>query len=265
MEQIYKVIDRRIVLSVIVIIVVFIILKILKSIVNSRVNKKSKNITKRDRIKETYIRLISNIFKYVTLFSGLIIILQIFGINVTSIAAGIGIVSIVAGLALQDALKDVIAGFNIILDNYFSVGDVVKINNITGKVIFIGIKATKLKDIYTQDVYVISNRNIVEALEISQQFDIDIPLRYEEKIEKVEKLLDYIIEKNKKNSKVIDMKYIGIDEFGNSAIKYKLRVWCMPEEKPQLKRDIQRQIKITLDENNIVIPFNQLDVYIKNK
>ena len=60
----------------------------------------------------------SNIFYIIaTLF-----VLQLLGFNVSSVIAGVGIVSAIVGLSLQDALKDIIMGFNIIIDSYFSVG-----------------------------------------------------------------------------------------------------------------------------------------------
>jgi hypothetical protein len=57
----------------------------------------------------TFINLLRNATKYIFLFLGVLIILQINGVNVTSLMAGVGIISIVVGLALQDALKDIIA------------------------------------------------------------------------------------------------------------------------------------------------------------
>ena len=91
------------------------------------------------------------------------------GFNVTSFIAGLGVVSVIVGLAVQDALKDIIMGFNIIVDNYYSVGDIIKIGDVEGKVVELGVKATKLKDINTDNILVIANRNISQALRISDQ------------------------------------------------------------------------------------------------
>ena len=74
----------------------------------------------------------------------LFIILQINGVNVSSIIAGVGVVSVIIGLALQDALKDIIMGVNVLVDDYFSLGDIVKLDDIEGKVVEIGIKNIKI-------------------------------------------------------------------------------------------------------------------------
>ena len=93
-------------------------------------NKDNPNINRRKR---TYMRLFNSIFKYVILVIVCVSVLQVNGVNVTSIIAGLGVASVIAGLALQDALKDIIMGFNIIIDDYFSVGDVLQIGDVVGK------------------------------------------------------------------------------------------------------------------------------------
>ena len=80
--------------------------------------------------RRTIIILFKNIIKYVMLILGLLIILNIYGVDTTSIIAGLGVVGVVIGLALQDALKDIICGINIIMDNYYVVGDLVTFNSL---------------------------------------------------------------------------------------------------------------------------------------
>ena len=65
--------------------------------------------------------------KYFIAAVSAIMILNIYGVDTTSIIAGLGVAGVVIGLAFQDALKDIISGINIIMDNYYVVGDLVKI------------------------------------------------------------------------------------------------------------------------------------------
>lgn len=224
----------------------------------NRENKENKKI---NRKKRTYIKLFKNIFKYIIIIFVSIVILQVNGVNVTSIIAGLGLVSVIAGLALQDALKDIITGFNIIVDDYYSVGDVLKINGIEGKVIELGLKATKLKDINNGNMYVIANRNINDALTMSNQLYIEIPLPYEEKVEKMEKILEEIVKKIAEIENVEEAKYLGLGEFGDSAIIYKIKILIKPEERMKVKRDANRIIKLELEKNKIEIPYMQVEVH----
>ena len=92
--------------------------------------KKNENNLKLDKRKKTYLKLFKNILKYMLLIIVSVIIFQINGVNVSSIIASFGVITVIVGFALQDALKDIIMGINIVMNDYFSVGDVLKINNL---------------------------------------------------------------------------------------------------------------------------------------
>ena len=248
--------------SVAIIIIGAIIYFLSKKIIKRIITKNEKN-HKLDNRKKTYIKLFNNALKYILIIVVTVIILQVNGVNVSSIVASLGLISVIAGFALQDALKDIIMGINIVINDYFSVGDVLKIGDVEGKVIEIGLKSTRMKDINNSNILVISNRNISEALNLSEQLDIDIPLPYEEKITKIEEVIYKIIEQISKLENVIKVEYKGLNEFADSAIYYKLRIFCKPEFKPQTKRDANRIIKLELDENNICIPYKQIDIHNK--
>lgn len=255
-----KIWSMNIVKSLIALIICFIVYKIFKSIIDKCI-KKGLEHNKFDGKKEIYIKLLNNILKYIFIILITIIILKINGINVTSLLAGLGIAGIVVGLALQDALKDIIMGANIITDNYFMIGDVVKYNGYEGKVISFGLKTTKIKDIYTNDVISITNRNIDKIVNVSDWLDINFPVSYNDKIENVEKVLNEASEKIKLYKNVKNCKYLGINELADSSMIYKLRIYCIPEFKPQIKRDCIRCVKILFDENNITIPYTQIDIH----
>ena len=254
-----SIISKELIISVIIIILGILIYFIIKSIIN-RILDKRKYVSKK---KKTYLKLFNSIFKYLIMAIVVIAVLQVNGINVSSIIAGLGIVSLIAGFALQDALKDIIMGFNIIVDEYYSIGDVIKIDNIEGKVLEVGLKSTKMKDINTNNIFIIANRNISKSHIISTQFDIDIPVPYNEKITRIENIIDDIIKQIKVMKNITDVEYRGLNKFGDSAIYYKIRMYAKAEYQPQLKRDINRIIKLELDRNNIDIPFMQIDIHNK--
>ena len=152
-------------------------------------------------------------------------------------------------------------GFNIIVDNYYSVGDIIKIGDVEGKVVELGVKATKLKDINTDNILVIANRNISQALRISDQLVVSVPVPYDEKTEKIDRLMEIIVAQIKENENVKDAKYLGLSEFEDSAVIYKILIQCSPEYKLSVRRAALRIIKISLDKSNISIPYPQLDVH----
>ncbi len=253
------IISTELIVSLIIVILGFLIYFLLKCLINKILDKR-KYVSKK---KKTYLKLFKSIFKYVILIVVVVLVLQVNGINVTSIIAGLGIASVIAGFALQDAIKDIIMGFNIIVDEYYSVGDVVRIGEIEGKVLELGLKSTKMVDINTNDIFVIANREISKSLVVSTQFDIDIPIPYKEKISRVESIIEEIISQVKDLKNITNIEYRGLNKFGESAIYYKIRMYAKAEYQPQLKRDINRIIKLELDKNNIDIPYMQVDIHNK--
>ena len=259
MEKHMDIISLELITSVIVVILGILIYFLLKSIINKILDKR-KYVSKK---KKTYLKLFKSIFKYLILLIVVVVVLQINGINVTSIVAGLGIASVIAGFALQDALKDIIMGFNIIVDEYYGVGDVVKIGDIEGKVLEVGLKSTKMQDINTNNIFIIANREISKSLIKSTQFDIDIPIPYSKKITDIESIIDNITNQVSNMKNITNVEYRGLNKFGDSAIYYKIRMYAKAEYQLQLKRDINRIIKLELDKNNIDIPFMQVDIHNK--
>ena len=157
----------------------FLIIRISARVVKKLVNKDSKSIEVKKR--NTIVALGENILKYFFIIVACLIILSVWGVDITSFVTGLGILGVVGGLAIQDALKDIIAGINIIMDNYFVVGDIVKLNDFTGEVIEFGLKNTKIKNV-DGVVLVVSNREIASVYNLSQKSSsvaITVPVAYE--------------------------------------------------------------------------------------
>ena len=254
--------NKKIYMSLAVIFIGVAIYRIIKASFN-KISNNSRGTELINKKRKTYFRLFNNIIKYVILLIVVVLVLKIYGINVTSIIAGLGLASVIAGLALQDALKDIIMGFNIIVDSYFTVGDILKIDNIEGKVIELGLKTTKMKDIANGNIYTVANRNISSALVLSNELYLDVPLSYELDLKTAEKVLNKIADKIGKLESVDECKYLGLNEFNDSSISYKIKILTKPNIKFQTKRAANRIIKEELDANNISIPYPQLDIHTK--
>ena len=246
--------------SVMVIIAFLIIYSIVDYLINKSIEKSKILSNKKVR---TYFKLVKSITKYIFIITAILVLLQINGINVSSLVTSIGVISIVFAFAVQDALKDIIKGFDILYDSYYRVGDVIKVNGVVGKVTSIGIKTTKLEDIYTLNKISISNRNIEQVEIISNLINIDIPLSYEKSVRDIEGVIDKIIERIKKQKDVNNVEYRGVNDFADSNIKYQIKVYCDPIKKVQVRRDALRTILVVLEENNIEIPYNQMDIHTK--
>ena len=225
-------------------------------------SEKNSNISKRLNNKSrTYLRLTRSIFRYVFIILTILIILQINGVDVSSLLAGVGILSVIVGLAVQDALKDIIRGFSILSEEYYSIGDVITYKQNTGKVIALGLKTTKIEDLKTGNIISIANRNIEQVEVNSNQLYINFPMPYEISVDKAEKVTASIVEHIKELNDVEDAKYIGVTELADSSIKYLLKIICPPERVLQVRRDCYGVILRVLDKNKISVPYTQIDIH----
>ena len=256
-----KVLSNNLVKSGIIIIVSLILYRIISNIL---LNKTKKIKVVDSNRGQTYIKLANSVLKYAFIIITFIIVLQTNNINVTSMIAGLGLVGAGIVLAVQDALKDIIRGFSIISDSYFKVGDIVKYGDIEGKVLILGLKSTKIKSLATGNVVSVANRNIEQIEVVSNNIYFNIPLSYELKQSKVDKVLMEIVDSIKRIDNIKECNYLGPNNLNDSSIDYLIGIELdNNEKKRQSRRDIIKEVLLVLEKNNIEIPYNQLDIHNK--
>ncbi len=214
--------------------------------------------------RNTIVKLISNIFRYVIYILIGLTALNLYGVDTKALLASLGVAGAVLGLALQDTIKDFISGITIIMDNFFVVGDIVTFNEFTGEVIDMGLKTTKIKKV-SGEVLVIANRNIDQVINISQKpatVVIDIPTAYELKTNVVEKTIKKILKEIQQIEGIKkEPQYLGISALEESYVNYTISFICPQETQWQIKREVLKIIKNNYDKDNIKIPYKQIEVH----
>lgn len=245
------------------IIVGLVLYNIIISIINRLVSKRKKKTNHKKE--DTVINLIKNVIKYLIIIIVILMILEVYGVNTTSILASLGIVGVVVGLAFQDTMKNMLAGIFIIFDNRYNVGDFVKINDFSGTVVNLGLQTTKIQA-YTGEIFTISNSSISTVINYSEantRVMIDLGVSYNTDINKLEKVLNGL---NNKISKISDVKgdleLLGLDSFNSSDMTYKITVLCNPNTHLSVRRKILKIIKEEFDKNGIEIPYTQIDLHL---
>ena len=254
--------NSNILTSIIIILVSIIIYLLISYLLNKGENSSKFKLFTSNKAK-TYFKLMRSIIRSIFIIVTFLIVLSVNGVNVNSLLTGVGIAGVIFGFAIQDFLKDAIRGSSIISDNYFKVGDIVQYKDIVGKVMVMGIKTTKIKDLGTKNIISIANRNIEEIQVVSNIVHIEIPIPYEVSVKKAEKAVNDIVELIKKNDNVNDCKYIGVTELASSSINYKLEVYCVNDYRLQVRRDALRSVLLGLSNNKIEVPYMQVDIHNK--
>ena len=220
-------------------------------------------IKKNDGKQRTILNLIDNIVKFIVISLGILLILEVYGIDTKSLIASLGIVGLVTGLALQDSLKDFIVGISIIFEGQFSIGDWIEINGFKGEVMPSNLRTTKLKA-YTGEIKIIYNRNISEIVNFTKEKSnlvLDIDVSYDSDIKLVKNILDNICAKFKDKYTLEEMSCLGIQELSDSSIKFRVVVKSKYLDKFSLDRELKKEIILSFKKNNITIPYKQVVVH----
>ncbi len=217
---------------------------------------------------KTVAGLINSIIKVVVFIAAVAWVLSVLGVNVVAIFASLGVVSLILGFGLQSLIEDCVTGIFIIIEGQFNIGDIVVIGDFRGTVKKINIRTTTIEDaggnlkiVNNSDIRNIQNRSNNNSVAIC-----DVSIRYEEDLDKVEKIikaaLENIYEKNKSIFKTVPI-YAGVQSLGASGVI--LRILAATEEKDVFAgaRVLNREIKLLFDAHKIEIPYNQLEVHSK--
>ncbi len=266
--MIEKFLIKEIYLPVIYIGIAVLVNSFFKKMIDKIINRKQKNLIKNSynyKKTETFKVLLKNIIKYTIIIFLILAILTVYGVNVNSVLASLGIAGIVIGLALQDLAKDIIAGFSIILENQYAIGDIISISGFKGEVIFLGLKTTKIKN-YEGQVKIIANRNATDIINYSMETYlaiVDIDVSYEENNENVEKVLTNLAEEltNTLPNLKGEVELLGIQELSSSSVKYRMIAPTKANYYIEIERKMRKAIKERLDKEKIKIPYPQIEVH----
>lgn len=229
-----------------------------------KAHNKYTKLHKENKEMNTVVKVGYSIMRTLIILFAVLFILQLNGVNVTSLIAGLGLMSAIVGLALQDLLKDAIMGIHMMSDHFFSLGDVVKYGNVIGVVTSFTMKTTTIKSIEDYSVTSVCNRNIDEITkyESPMLLDLDINFSYKDDYEKVDDLLNGVCDRLRTIDGVSASEYKGTNAFLDTGVAYKVRMYCKPEMVFDIKRKALRVVQEELKAKNMSTPWS--NIFINN-
>ena len=264
------------IVNIIFIIIILLIAKLLLNLVTKNTSKgieKGKAMDDERKGKEliTAMTIIRSISRYAIYFIALMLILNQIGfassVNNILVTAGVG--SLIISLGAQSIIQDMLAGMFILFEKQYAVGDFVKIGEYTGTVTSIAMRLTYLTNIDGQKV-IIPNGQIKQVINYGNEYNVArlvIPTPYEANTKDIIDLLSKITEsyyEENKNILVEAPTVLGITAFNNSSVDITITAKVKPMTHWQVERELRLRIKEEFDKQNISIPYQQVDVKIKN-
>ena len=209
--------------------------------------------------------------KLLIILFGSYVLLLIWGINPIGWLASAGIVGIAVGFAAKDTLANLFAGFFIVADAPYQIGDYINLDTgERGKVTAIGLRSTRL--LTRDDVEitvpngVIANAKIINESGgpyLKMRVKLAVGVAYGSDVDQVCEILQAIA---KQHSEVCDQPAprLRMRGFGASSLDFDLLVWIShPEDRGRIKHELFMQIYKAFEQAGIEIPYSKHDLYIK--
>lgn len=215
------------------------------------------------------IQFLDSLVKAILYLVLLFMIASNLGMDATSVVAVVGSAGVAVGLALQGSLSNFAGGVLILLLKPFRVGDYIKEDNKgnEGTVTEIQLFYTKL--ITFDDKIVILPNGTLANTSITnvtatpdRRLDIPVSIGYQSDLKKAKDIAFQIISVDPALLKEKEYS-VFVNDLGDSSVILNLRLYVRNADYFPARSRILENLKLAYDENEIEIPFNQLDVHLK--
>ena len=254
----------------IVALICFLTLKLVHKIIIRFFNRNKKKINRNSAKLETLIKIFYSIVRVIIIFIAITIILDIFGINTSSLIATAGIGGIAIALGAQTLIADFVKGIFIIFDDKLRVGEWVVCSGVEGTVEEVNLRITKIRD-YNGSLHIIPNSNITNVQNYNrgaQKSEAYFCVSNDTKLEQVKAMIESVSQKIKnipeyKNVFIEDLSFFEITEFKDFS--YTVRVTSLVKIGTQweISRKIRELIKIEMEERKIKSSLLEEEIYEK--
>ena len=213
---------------------------------------------RRARTLAGFLQRAAALFIYLIAFT---MILRELGVDIAPIIAGAGLAGVALGFGAQNLIKDLIAGFLILSEDQFRVGDVIKTAGVSGQVERITLRVTQVRDLEGV-VHTIPNGEIKVVSNLTKEFSrvaLDVGVSYGQDLDRVIKVLEGVARElagDPQFGKVIlePPVVLGVEALGESQVTLRLLAKTEPLRQWDVARELRRRIKNAFDREGIYTP-----------
>jgi len=212
-------------------------------------------------------RFVLNLVKTALYIVLAVTVVAILGVPMASMVALIASAGVAIGLALQGSLSNLAGGIMILLFKPFKVGDYIEAAGETGTVNEISVMYTEILTLDNKRI-TIPNGSITNSVienyssEATRRVDLTFNTAYSNDVEKVKEVIMGVVEKHPAALKT-PAPFVRLSGHKESSLEYTVRIWCNSADYWDVYFDTMENVKKAFDENNIQIPYSQLDVHIE--
>ncbi len=213
-------------------------------------------------------QLLSGLLKVIVWFVVLLTIASELMIDIRPILAAAGILGLAIGFGSQHLVSDVVAGFFIIVDNAYNVGETIEVDGYKGKVSHMNLRVTHV-DNWQGSSLILNNSTIKKLINWSRNHTtavVDFGVAYETDLQTLTKALPAFLEQlEKKHDDIVDKPiYLGVTDLADSSINMRIIAKCTTGTHVAVERKIRHDLVAFLNNQGVEIPFPQVVVSQKS-
>lgn len=225
-----------------------------------------KKILYKTKIDNAVIAFISALVNLILWILVILLIASLLEISMSSIVVALSSVALAVGLALKESLANLANGILIIVNKPFKRGDYVEVQNITGKIYNIKLLTTEImtvdnKKITVPNSYIINNPVINSNAAPTRRMDKIYSVHYDSDMSKVENVLLNTLYEDKRILQY-PTPSVFISNHNTSSIDYTVRFWVNTVDYWDVSNSLSKIVFDKFKENDITIPYNQLDIHM---
>lgn len=195
-------------------------------------------------------------------------VMGIMGIKMTSFVAILGAAGLAVGMALQGTLQNFAGGVIILILRPFKVGDYIEQGTYEGFVESIQIFCTTLRTYDNRFVVVpnteLATKSLINHFNLPQRrVTVRVGIAYGESVEHAREVLMCVMAENPYIVSEPKAPVVYVENLGDSAVNLMLYAWTPRETYWQALFSLNEEVYAALGREGITIPFNQVDVHIK--
>lgn len=219
----------------------------------------------RSKYDQMLIDFLESIISAVLMLFVIVASLDELGVDTTSLVAILGAAGLAIGLSLQDSLKNFAAGVMLLVFKPFKAGNFVEAAGTAGSVQKIGIFTTTMttpdnKEIIIPNGKIYSDNITNYSAKETRRVDMIVGIGYDSDLLKAKQIL---LEMCESDERILDepAPVVAVAELADSSVNFTVRPWVNAADFFAVKWDFTEKVKLRFDEEDISIPFPQMDVH----
>ncbi|HEX6056260.1 MAG TPA: mechanosensitive ion channel family protein [Intrasporangium sp.] len=204
--------------------------------------------------------LLHNVVTIAVVTVATLTVMALLEIPVAPLLASVGVGGVALGFGAQSLVRDFLSGIFMIVEDQYGVGDVIDTGEAVGTVENVALRVTQLRDANGVTWYV-RNGEIIRIGNRSQGWSIavvDLPLPYDEDIERVKRLIQDVADELRATSpwdeKLLESATIGVESMTGGVITVRVSVRTVAQEQFSVQRELRERIKLAFDREGIRSP-----------